>query len=221
MSRRTMTKLTVLFAALALTLTAAACGGKKDDAPAASAKTTGGGGDKAAGGGEKAAPAAKAPTLAINEADWVEQDLSTVSPMIGLTMKVPKDAKLEKNGNGGVDIKVADFYMLTVSALAVSNVAEGIAWRKALTIEHSGNQDGKVITEEPTGIITSTQMKTEENGTTYQPEVHFAHFVEKDGAIWAITDERPLDAFSTPGSAWTEALAKQVYGLVKASAKAK
>lgn len=214
-----MTKLTVLFAALALTFTAAACGGKKEDAPAASAKTTGGADTAAAG--DKAAPAAKAPTLVINEADWVEKDLSTVSPMIGITMKVPKDATLEKNGNGGVDIKVADFYMLTVSALAVSNVAEGIGWRKSLTIEHSGYQGGKVITEEPTGIITSAQMKTEENGTTYQPEVHFAHFVEKDGAVWAITDERSLDAFSTPGSAWSEALAKQVYGLVKASAKAK
>jgi hypothetical protein len=206
-----MTKLTALFASIALTFTVAACGGKKEEGGAASAKT--------AGGGEKAA--AKAPTLTINEADWVEKDLSTVSPMIGITMKVPKDAKLEKNGNGGVDIKVADFYMLTVSALAVSNVAEGVQWRKDLTIAHSGYQDGKVVSEEPNGVITSAQMKTEANGTTYQPEVHFAYFVEKDGAIWAIADERPLDAFSTPGSAWSEALAKQVYGIVKGSAKAK
>lgn len=207
-----MTKLSALFASLALAFTVAACGGKKDEAPAASAKAT-------AGGNEAAA--AKIPSLTINEADWVEKDLSTVSPMIGITMKVPKDAKLEKNGNGGVDIKVSDFYMLTVSALAVSNVAEGVQWRKDLTIAHSGYQDGKVIREEPNGVITSAQMKTEENGHTYQPEVHFAYFVEKDGAIWAITDERPLDAFSTPGSAWSEALAKQVYEIVKGSAKAK
>ncbi|MDX2092531.1 MAG: hypothetical protein SFX73_32000 [Kofleriaceae bacterium] len=202
-----MTKLAALFAAFTLTFTVAACGGKKDDAPSASAKTAGGG--------------KKVPTLTINEADWVEKDLSTVSPMIGITMKVPKDAKLEKNGNGGVDIKVADHYLITVSALAVSNLAEGIKWRKDLTIAHSGYQDGKVISEEPNGIITSAQMKTEANGTTYQPEVHFAYFVEKDGAIWSIADERPLEAFSTPGSAWSEALAKQVYGIVKSSAKAK
>ena len=108
-----------------------------------------------------------------------------------------------------------------MSALAVSNVKEGLDWRKGLTIEHSGYQDGKVLSEEPNGIITTQTMKTEQNGHKYEPEVHWAYFVEKDGAIWSITDERSMDGFDTPGSAWSEALAKQVYGIVKGSAKAK
>jgi hypothetical protein len=204
-----MNRITILVTTLALTLTAAACKDK--------GKEAGGGGGGAA---KTTETAAKAPALAINEADWVEKDLSTVSPMIHVSMKVPKDAKLEKNGNGGVDITVAKHYVITVSAMAVSNPAEALTNRKALTIEHSGYINGKVLTEEPTGFVFTMQMKTEENGNTYQPEVHWAHVVDKEGAIYLIHDERPLDAWDTPGSAWSEDLAKKVYAIVKASAKA-
>ncbi len=201
-----MNRISIIVATLALTLTAA-CKDKGKDA-------AGGGGTA------KTAETAKAPTLKINEADWVEKDLSTVSPMIHVTMKVPKDAKLEKNGNGGVDILVSKEYLITVSAMAVSNTGEAIKNQKALTIESTSYINGKVITEEPNGLIYSMQMKTEENGNTYQPEAHFVFALDKDGAIYSIHDERSMDAFMTPGSAWSEDLAKQVYAIVKASAKA-
>ncbi|MBA3456601.1 MAG: hypothetical protein H0T42_26160 [Deltaproteobacteria bacterium] len=206
-----MKRITILVTTLALTL-AAGCKGKDKDAG-------GGAAGKTAEPG-KAADTAKGPTLTINEADWVEKDLTTVSPMIHVTMKVPKDAKLEKNGNGGVDITLAPHYVITVSNMAVSNAAEALANRKALTLEHTGYINGKVLTEEPNGFIYTMQMKTEENGNTYQPEVHWAVALDKEGAIYLIYDERSMDGFSTPGSAWSEALAKQVYAIVKASAKA-
>jgi hypothetical protein len=198
----------ILVTTIALSMTAAACKGKEGG--------SGGGG----GAAKTTESAAKAPALKVTEADWVEKDLSTVSPMIHVSMKVPKDAKLEKNGNGGVDITLAPHYVIQVSNMAVSNPAEALANRKALSIEHTGYINGKVLTEEPTGFVYTMQMKTEENGNTYQPEVHWAHVVDKDGAIYLINDERSMDGFSTPGSAWSEDLAKQIYAIVKASAKA-
>ncbi|MDQ3368527.1 MAG: hypothetical protein M3680_24125 [Myxococcota bacterium] len=199
-----MNRIVTLATAFALTLSFAACKKKEGDA----------------GGGGGSASSAKVPTMTVTAADWVEQDLKTVSPLVNLTMKVPKDAKLEKNGNGGVDVLVNDFYMLTVSNLAVSNVAEAIQSDKSLTIENSSYMNGKVVSEEPNGFIYTYQMKDEANGTKYQPETHFAYYVEKDGAIYSIQDQKPMKAFSTPGSAYTEATAKSVYEIVKSSAKA-
>ncbi len=205
-----MNRIMILVATLALAFTTAAC------------KDKGGADGKASSGGgaAKTTESAKGPTMTVNEADWVEKDLSTVSPMIRVTMKVPKDAKLEKNGNGGVDITLAPHYVIQVSNMAVSNAAEALANRKELSIEHTGYINGKVLTEEPNGFIYTMQMKTEENGNTYQPEVHWAVALDKDGAIYLINDERSMDGFSTPGSAWSEPLAKQIYAIVKASAKA-
>lgn len=203
-----MNRISILVTTLALTFTAAAC------------KDKGASDDKAAAGAAKTTESAKGPTLTITEADWVEKDLSTVSPMIHVSMKVPKNAKLEKNGNGGVDITLAPHYVIQVSNMAVSNAAEALANRKALSIEHTGYINGKVLTEEPTGFVYTMQMKTEENGNTYQPEVHWAVALDKEGAIYLINDERSMDGYSTPGSAWSEALARQVYAIVKASAKA-
>jgi hypothetical protein len=207
-----MNRISILVTTLALTFTAAACKGKDKDA--------GGGSESSGGGAAKTTESAKGPTLTVNEADWVEKDLSTVSPMIHVSMKVPKDAKLEKNGNGGVDITLAPHYVIQVSNMAVSNAAEALANRKALSIEHTGYINGKVLTEEPNGFVYTMQMKTEENGNTYQPEVHWAVALDKDGAIYLINDERSMDGFSTPGSAWSEPLARQIYAIVKASAKA-
>lgn len=199
--------------ALLLTVTASLAACKKD------------GGDNAAPGGAASAkagePAAGKPgkTITINEADWSEKNLKDVAPMINISMKVPKDAKLEKNGNGGVDILVNDVYMLTVSQLAVSNVAEAMTSDKSLAMSDS-YINAKVVTEEPTGMVYTRQMKDEANGTKYQPEFHFAHYLEKDGAIYSIQDQQPLSApFDTPGSTYSEALAKQVYAIVKSSAK--
>ena len=200
-----MTRLSTYFV-LALSLTA--CGKKGAD------------GDKPAATADKATEAA-APSIKINEADWVVKDLHDTAPLIHVSMKVPKDAKLEKNGNGGVDVKIADTYMLTVSAIAVSSIDEGKQSDKSLTVGNASSYiNGKVLSEDPNGFVYTMQMKTEENGHTYQPEAHFAYYLNKDGAIYSILDARPLEAFSTPGSTYSEALAKQVYGLVKGSAKA-
>lgn len=199
--------------ALALSLAAVGCK-KKDEGGAAPA------GAKATEGTEaKGEPAAKAPTTVINEADWELKDLHTVAPLINVSMKVPKNAKLEKNGNGGVDITISPTYMLTVSSQAVSSIKESMDGDKSYTVGNSSYINGKVLSEEPNGFVYTYQMKTEENGTTYQPEAHFAFYLEKDGAIYSVTDPRSLDAFSAPGSAWTEENAKKVYAIVKASAK--
>ena len=209
-----MNRTRTLFIALALSLAVVGCK-KKDEggkAPAGEAKTT-----------EAKTPAKadiKAPAMVINEADWEIKDLHTVSHLINISMKVPKGAKLEKNGNGGVDITISPTYMLTVSNMAVSNVKEGLDGTKSLTIGNTSSYiNGKVISEEANGFVYSMQMKTEENGNTYQPEAHFAYYVEKDGAIYAVTDPRPLDAFMAPGSTWSEEPAKKVYEIVKSSAK--
>jgi hypothetical protein len=194
-----MTRLITIASALALTFTFAACKSK-------SGEGGGGGGDQP-----------KAPTMTVNEADWVMKDLKATAPLINISMKVPKDAKLEKNGNGGVDITLNDFYMLTVSNLAVSNVAEAIKSDKSLTVENTSYINPKVLTEEPNGFIYTIQMKTEENGNKYEPEVHFAFYVEKDGAIYSIQDQKK--SFSTPGSAYSDAIAKKIYAIVKGSAK--
>ena len=209
-----MNRTCTLFVALALSLAVVGCK-KKDEggkAPAGEAKTT-----------EAKTPAkadVKAPAMVINEADWEMKDLHTVSNLINISMKVPKGAKLEKNGNGGVDIRISPTYMLTVSNMFVSNVKEGLDGTKSLTIGNASSYiNGKVISEEANGFVYSMQMKTEENGNTYQPEAHFAFYVEKDGAIFAVTDPRPLDAFEAPGSTWSEETAKKVYEIVKGSAK--
>ena len=207
-----MNRVTVTALLFALSTTVVACK-KGDDKPAS-------GGAANVKPGEPAA-AKPAKTITINEADWVEKNLKEVSPMINVKMKVPKDAKLEKNGNGGVDVGINDVYMLTVSQLAVSNIKEAMEGDKSLSIGHTSYINGKVLTEEPTGMVYTMQMKDEANGLKYQPEFHFAHYIDKEGAIYSIKDTKPLDApFDTPGSTYSEALAKQVYGIVKASAKA-
>lgn len=161
------------------------------------------------------------PTLTINEADWVEQNLSPVSSFINISVKLPKDAKLEKNGNGGVDVRLNDFYMLTVSSIAVSSIKDAMDSDKSLTINNASSYiNGKVLLEEPNGFVYSMQMKDEENGIKYEPEAHFAYYVEKDGAIYSILDQRPLDNFSVKGSAYSEDIAKKIYALIKSSAKA-
>ncbi|MEO6772360.1 MAG: hypothetical protein ABI467_04975 [Kofleriaceae bacterium] len=206
-----------LVLALSLPLVGTACGNKGAD------------GDHAADHASKstepsdptnpAAPAAS--TIQIHEADWVVKDLHAVAPLIHVSMKVPRAATLEKNGNGGVDIKIADAYMLTVGAIAVASIDEAKQSDKSLTVANASSYiNGKVLSEEPNGFIYTMQMKTEDNGHTYQPEAHFAYYLNKDGAIYSILDQRPLEAFSAPGSTYSEALAKQVYALVKGSAKA-
>ncbi len=162
-----------------------------------------------------------APTMVINDAAWADQNLKQVSSFINISLKLPKEAKTEKNGNGGVDIRISDFYMVTVSAIAVSSIKDAMESDKSLTVNNKSSYiNGKIISEEPNGFVYSMQMKDEENGTKYEPETHFAYYVEKDGAIYSIQDVRPLDNFSVKGSAYSEDIAKKIYAIVKASAKA-
>jgi hypothetical protein len=163
---------------------------------------------------------ASAPTMTINEADWQMKDLSTVAPLIHISMKVPKDAILEKNGNGGVDIHVSDFYIITVSAPAVSTAKEALDDIKGLTIKGQSYMNGKTLAEESNGMVYTEQMKTEVNGTTYEPEVHFAYIIGKpDGAFYSVMDVRPLSNFSVRGSAYSADMANKIYAIVKGSAK--
>ncbi len=161
------------------------------------------------------------PTLVINESEWVETNLNPISSFINISMKLPKDAKLEKNGNGGVDIRINDFYMIQVGTIAVSSIKDAMDSDKSLTVNNASSYiNGKVLSEEPNGFEYSMQMKDEENGTKYEPETHFAYYVEKDGAIYSILDQRPLDNFSVRGSAYNEDIAKKIYAIIKSSAKA-
>lgn len=202
---------------------ASACGKSEPAADGDKAKPAAEGaeaGDKA-GEAEAEAPKVEVPTLTINEADWVEKDLKEVSPMINVTIKAPKDATFEKNGNGGVDIKLAPFYMITVGNLAVGSLKEAVEWGDASSIGDSSYKDGKKIIDEENGFVFTYQMNDEDNGHTYAPESHFYFFIEKDGAVYSVNDTKPLDAMmSTPNEAYTEDIAKQVYGLVKGSATA-
>lgn len=163
-----------------------------------------------------------APTITIDATSWVATDLSTVSLMIPVILNLPKDAKMEKNGNGGVDIKLNEAYTITVSNIAVSNIKEAIESDKSLTVNNTSSyKNGKVSIEEPNGFVYSMQMIDESNGTKYEPEAHFYSYLEKDGAIYSINDVRPMDNFFLSGNTYTEANAKTIYDVVKSSAKMK
>jgi hypothetical protein len=189
------------------------CGGASKDAKAA---------DASAEGTKTDAPAAAAaPKTMITEADWVDTDLSTVSPMVPVSMKTPKDAKMEKNGNGGADIRINPVYLITVGPNAVSSAKEAIADAKHMTVENKSYKNGKIISEDANGFVCSIQMNDEANGTKYEPEAHFFYVIGKDGAFYTIQDARPLDNFGLAGSAYTEENATKLFNLVKASAKVK
>jgi len=214
MTRTQFTGISIFTLALAT-----ACGGAAG--PAAGDKgATKGAATADAKDTKDAEPAVEVPKLTINEADWVAKNLKDVSPMINVTIKAPKDATFEKNGNGGVDIKIAPFYMLTVGNLAVGNLKDAIEWGNSSSIGNSSFKDGKKLVEDPNGFVFTYQMNDEANGTKYAPESHFYYFIEKEGAVYSVNDSKPMDAFSTPPQAYTEALARQVYGIVKASATA-
>lgn len=161
------------------------------------------------------------PTMKINEADWVETDLSSISNLTPVTVKLPKDAKMEKNGNGGVDVHLNNWYTITVYNDASSNVKSAIAGTKSITVNDQSYQDGKLLIDEPNGFVYTYTLKTEKNGNTYQPESHFVFYLEKGGAIYSFQSMRPLDNFDVAGSAYTEDIAKQVYNIIKNSAKEK
>jgi hypothetical protein len=187
-----------------------ACGGHKDSKDAAAGTET-----------ATAAPAEKVPTMTVNEADWEIKDLNPTSKIIPVSMKVPKGAKLEKNGNGGVDVTVSDFYVLTVYQVAVSSVKEAMDDDKKLTVNNTTSyKDGKVVVDDPDGFVYTYQMKDEANGTKYPPQSHFYYYFTSgpDGAVFSVHDDKPLSGPMVSEAAYTLDIAKQVYAIVKGSA---
>ena len=184
-----------------------ACGGSK--------------GKKEAASETPAAPAEKVPTMAINEADWEVTDLNPTSRIIPVSMKIPKGAKLEKNGNGGVDVTISDFYILTVYQVAVSSIKEAMDDDKKLTVNNTTSyKDGKIIIDDPNGFVYTYQMKDEANGIKYKPQSHFYYYFTSgpNGAVFSVHDDKPMSGPSVPEQAYTLDIAKQVYEIVKGSA---
>lgn len=155
----------------------------------------------------------------INEADWVETDLGQISNLTPVTVKVPKDAVLEKNGNGGVDIKMGDYYMVTVTQPAVSSKEEAIENAKSLSVNSKTYyEDGKIIMEEPNGYVCSYKPKDEPN-FKYQPEAHFFYVIETEGGAHFTFQDNEAFGTSIPGSGYPVENAKKVYEIIKNSAR--
>jgi len=166
-------------------------------------------------------PKETAPAISIDATTWEAADLSTVSTMIPIMLNLPKDVKTEKNMNGGVDIFLNDAMILTVSNLFVSTVADAIQSEKDYTVNNSSYINSKLVVDEPNGFVYTYQMKDEENGFKYEAESHFIFYLEKDGAIYSVKDERPMDNYFLPGSTYTEENAVKLYEAIKASATIK
>ena len=175
----------------------------------------GGSKDKKEGAAETpAAPVEKVPTMTINEADWEVKDLSPTSSIIPVSLKIPKDAKLEKNGNGGVDVTISDFYVLTVYQIAVTSIKEAMEGDKSLTVNNTTSyKDGKVVIDDPDGFVYTYQMKDEANGIKYKPQSHFYYYFSSGpgGTIFSIHDDKPMSGPSAPDQAYTLEIAKQIY----------
>lgn len=164
---------------------------------------------------------AKTPIYVVNEADWVETDLSSTSSLTPLIVKLPKDAVLEKNGNGGVDVKIAEDYVISVYAQAVSSMEELIKANKDLTVGRTQQYvDIKTVKDEPNGFVFTYTMKPEANGFTYNPESHFFFALETEGkAFFSLSDSGSMTM--SDDKVYTEEAATKVYEIIKSSAKLK
>lgn len=155
----------------------------------------------------------------INEADWEEKYLGDISSLTPITLKVPKDAVLEKNGNGGVDIKMGDYYVVTVTQPAVSSTQEAINDAKSLSVnDKTYYEDGKIIEEEPNGFVCSYKPKDEAN-FKYEPEAHFFYVIETEGGAYFTFKDNEAFGTSIPGSGYPAENAKKVYEIIKNSAR--
>lgn len=123
---------------------------------------------------------------------------------------------MEKNGNGGVDIKLNDWYTIIVWNNASSSVKESIEGDKSISANHSSYKDAKFLVDEDNGFVYTNQMKDEANGNSYKPESHFYFYTEKDGMITSFHDDFNMTAGA---AAYTPELAQKVYNIIKSSAK--
>ncbi|WP_294821814.1 hypothetical protein [uncultured Flavobacterium sp.] len=196
--------------ALMLSMALYSCKDNKDTAAEGAATET-----------EAAAETAKTPIYVVNEADWVETDLSGTSSLTPIIVKLPKDAVLEKNGNGGVDVKIAEDYVISVYAQAVSSMEELIKGNKELTVGRTQQYvDIKTVKDEPNGFVFTYTMKPEANGATYNPESHFFFALETEGkAFFSLSDSSSMTM--SDDKVYTEEAATKVYEIIKNSAKVK
>lgn len=199
----------LLFALGALTLSS--CGGAKSPETAAA--------DPAAATTATTAPATTAAAITVNEAEWQLKDLKPVSSIIPISMKLPKSARLEKNGNAGVDATIGDSYTLVVYQTAISAIKEGIDGDKQMYVKNSDMQTTKIELDEPNGFIYTVTYKGTD-GKTFPGGTHFVYYYAAKSSggetFFSVHDEKAMSG-TAADDAFTVELAKQVYALVKGS----
>ncbi len=204
--------------ALIVSLTLVSC--KEKDAAA-----TTGGAEKEAGT-EKEATAKKeemAPVYVVNEADWVETDLSKISDKIQIIVKLPKNTVFEKTEQGGIFAKINDNYLFVISEMNdVGTVAQLIEFDKGGALSDDSFTNVKTLKDEPNGYVYTRTMKedkySKEYDYDYTPESHFFYVVQKGKLTYTISDDQsPSDV----SKVFTEDAALKAYDIIKNSAKVK
>jgi hypothetical protein len=167
------------------------------------------------------------PTFSFKESEMKTVDLSTISDYVNVIMKLPKNAKVIKNGNGMIDILLDKNYIVTVSqCLIMSNfkLKELIVNQKKLFLDESSiSLKGIITREEPNGFIYTSQIKTEENGRKYEPEHHFSYSFTNNKEMYTVYDNVPIELIGQSGNGliYTKNNANALYDWVKASVKIK
>lgn len=159
----------------------------------------------------------------IDVSGWEPRDISTVSDQFPLIINLPKEAKVEKNLNGGIDIRLSKAYIITINKDENTLIPNVISGDKS---EISGYKDVKYVAEGPNGFICSYQKYDEDNGMKNELEYHFGFYIsytnkEDMNIVYSFRDIRGMDNSSIPGSAYSEVNAKKLFDIFKASVKVK
>jgi hypothetical protein len=170
---------------------------------------------------------AKSLDFSFKEYDLKTVDLSTVSYYVHIIMKVPKNAKVIKNGNGMIDILLNKNYVVTVNQVSFYEnygVKESIKSQKEFFIDESTiSYKGNIIKEDSNGFIYTSQLKTAENGHRYDIEHHFSYSFTNGQTMYEVYDSEPLEKMTTDGNGriYTKENANALYNWVKSSMKIK
>lgn len=149
---------------------------------------------------------------------WVPTDLSKYDPEIKVILSLPKTAKIEKGILSGLDITIDENYSLNV----YNAFYESVTYDKEALANKEIYAIGKILKEEPHGLIFTYQLKQIKGFDPYETETHFIYYIGNPNvAIFKIKDVRPFANFTTPEEFYNEANATQLYDYVKASAKLK
>lgn len=161
------------------------------------------------------------PAVVINPRNWVPTDLSKVSAKMRVIVNLPKDAKLEKGGLGTVIVTLSLSYQIVVSKVSGTNVKQWMGDMKTMTVENDEYYTNpKVLKEDATGMVYSVREKASATNRTPESEAHFVYFLPAKTQMYSFQNLRPEENKTVSGSAYTDAIALQVYDLLKASAKA-